>query len=248
MPSGLRFFQCNVLGGFRLSDVHKNVKQGEYFYLDAHVAETSRAVLGALRERWMIEVTEKEASKHLDIPKHPTRKSGVETRKKVKIDVATPNVKEVNKNIESRQTENNKLNVSEVSVPDFKKVEEQAKERHEESTNNVGAATDSELLTKDTELLSVPKQSKKEEPEKVEEPKEEVKEPKVEIVEEKTVELTVNEEMFDNTGLSIPNLEEKPKTVKEEVKEKLENKISAKKRINRKRGRPKGSKNKNKKE
>ena len=65
----LRFFKCNVLGGFRLSDLNQQIKQGEYFFIDVHVAKTSRAVISALRDKWMIEVSEKEASKNINIPR-----------------------------------------------------------------------------------------------------------------------------------------------------------------------------------
>ena len=215
-----RFFKCNVLGGFRLSDLNKNVKQGEYFYIDSHVAETSRAAQAALRERWMLEVSEKEATKVITMPREIANAGVQFTTVRAKrpgsenASVATPDVKIVNKNIESRQTENNKLNASKPSIPDFKESEKNTKNRQNDSMNKVGASSDTELTQglKDTEVAVGPF-------DKVAEKKEEI-----------VVNALSNDETFDNSLLSTPNFDEKKEEVKEEIKEKLEKKIRRKRR------------------
>jgi len=68
MSSPLRFFKCNILNGCRLADIERFVKREEYFYLNSHIACTSRSVNAALNAKWIIEVTEKEASRHITIP------------------------------------------------------------------------------------------------------------------------------------------------------------------------------------
>jgi len=248
---GLRYFKCNVLGGFRLADLNKNVKQGEHFYLEDQIVETSRASIAALKSKWMIEVDEKEASKHISIPKDLTRKVGVMIKspivaKSFKSGVSTPNVQEVNKNMEVRQTENNKLNASKPSIPDFSKVEKNTKERHNESTNNRGASSDAEMM-RNEEKVATPVMDKDQRKEKLmivtdkflgDVVESEVSKPKLNVdtptkeEEEKVVKNLVNEDAFDNSELSIPNFDEK-KEVKEEVKTNLETKIK------RKRGRKK---------
>ena len=49
-----RYFKGNVLGGFRLVDLNKTVRQGEYFFLDVRTASMSKATAGALKAKWMI--------------------------------------------------------------------------------------------------------------------------------------------------------------------------------------------------
>lgn len=156
MSGELRYFKCNVLGGFRLSDLNKQIKQGEYCYIDTHVAETSRAVVAALRERWMIEVTEKEASKHINIPrispdistKNGLRETNIGKKGAVNrsANVAIPNASEVNENLESRQTKANKLEKDEnsieskdgVATPNVREVEKKVKQRQEDTVNKLG--------------------------------------------------------------------------------------------------------------
>jgi len=54
-----RYFKCNVLGGFRLSDLNRSVKQNECIQIDSTFCETSRSVRAALGT-WMFEIDEKE--------------------------------------------------------------------------------------------------------------------------------------------------------------------------------------------
>lgn len=102
-----RFFKCNILGGFRVSDLNKNIKQGEYFFVESSFCETSRATKVAIDSKWMTEVSEKEASQFISIPKQINTKfvmsSQVGLRSSNKL--AIPDVKETNKKIESRQAE-----------------------------------------------------------------------------------------------------------------------------------------------
>ena len=136
----LHFYKCNVLGGFRLTDLKKDVRQGEYFYLETHVAKISKSVQAALKARWMVEVSEKEASIHMKIPSvtgNIITKDGVRTPNKKKVlDIAVPDSKKITRNLESRQTENNKLAVKvkkqeeeQVAVPDFKEVSKRNEEK-----------------------------------------------------------------------------------------------------------------------
>lgn len=253
--SELRFFRCNILGGFRLSDLNKNIKQGEYFFIDSHVAETSRAVVSALRERWMVEVDEKEASKHIMIPRElapgGVRQTNIGTKaaKNRSEQVAIPDVQTVNKNLESRQSERNKLVNQKAITPDFEKVEKTTKERQDDSINKTGVSD--EDIVPDAEIAAGPdfskagkkieEQEKKAEKEEKkedskEEKKEELKEEKVEEKkEEKSEEVTVtslsDDSLFDNSQLSTPNFDEKKESkTKKEVKKQLDTKIQRKKR------------------
>ena len=211
------FFKCNVLGGFRLSDLNLNIKQGEYFFIDSHVAEISRSVIAALKDRWMIEVTEKEAAGHITIPKEVAQSGVQNTNVGPKTSVqqfsglATPNVAEVNKNnIESRQAENNRL--TKPIMPDFKKAEEDIKKRQSDSMNKVGITNDKELVEglKDTEIAIGPDLSKI--ANKTEENK-------------TTVAALADDSVFDNSQVSTPNFDEKKEEVKQEVKATIEKKI-----------------------
>jgi hypothetical protein len=245
----LRFFKCNVLGGFRLSDLNKHVKQNEYFFLDSHIAETSRATYAALRERWMIEVTEKEASQFLSIPKQTSgiQEQNIRRGRSSVSGLAVPNMTEVNKKLESRQAEANFKPV----IPNFKEVEEKQKEQRRDTINKLGASTDQELLKgmKDIEKVATPdfsKVGKKEEIKiTIEEPKKE--EIKVEeklptkLVEEEikleenipkelvketvvvqsddSITSLVDDKIFDNSLVSTPNFDEKKEEVKKDIAE-----------------------------
>jgi hypothetical protein len=165
-----------MLGGFRLSDLNKNVKLDEYFPIDSHVAETSRAVTAALKAKWMVEVSEDEASEHIFIankkksklPKEEKRRSvgrnGCATPDFKQVDeiqdkrqkennsnvrVATPNIKEVNKNLESRQVRNQKEQDEEkVSVPNVPEVEKKIKSRKEDTIGTGDKVIESPALSK----------------------------------------------------------------------------------------------------
>jgi len=244
--SGYRFFKCNVLGGFRLSDLNKHIKQGEYFFLDSHIAETSRAAVAALRERWMVEISEKEASKFLKVPRETTGVQESNVGRKVTINksagLAIPNAREVNKSLESRQAE---ANFSKPILPNFKEVEEKQKIERRDSINKIGASTDQELLkgSKDIEKVATPDFSKRGKPEevklevKVQDVKEfkEEKEEETVILEKVTVveleknDVTVNsndsinslvdDKAFDNSLVSTPNFDEKKEEVKKDIAE-----------------------------
>lgn len=132
-----RFFKCNVLGGFRLTDLNKNIKQGEFFYVDSHACEASRAAKAALSNNWMIEVTEKEASFHITIPK-VINEGGVQnvqmSAKTVMTrnnNVAIPNTTETNRSLESRQAEK----TFGIAVPDMGKAEKSIQNRQAADVN-----------------------------------------------------------------------------------------------------------------
>ena len=127
----LRYFKCNVIGGFRLSDINKNIKQGEYFYLDDQITNTSRACIAALKNNLMIEVTEKEASKFIEIPKG---------NKKIKVDqkisnrsnslgTSVHNASITNKSLESRQASKTH-GVDDVATPKFNVAERNIRNRN----------------------------------------------------------------------------------------------------------------------
>ena len=147
--SNYRFFKCNVLGGFRLSDLNKNIKQSEYFYVDSHVAETSRAVTGALKAKWIVEVTAKEASKFIDIPGIKKTKVINEAKPAInsvaKVGVAVPNINEVNKKLESRQAARQKEQEGEKpAIPNFVEVDKNIKARNEDTLS--GNKTDKKIF------------------------------------------------------------------------------------------------------
>jgi hypothetical protein len=62
-----RYFKVNVTGGFRLTDLNKDLKQGQYFYVENDIVRTSKAVQAALRHNWIVEVNSAEASPHIEI-------------------------------------------------------------------------------------------------------------------------------------------------------------------------------------
>ena len=69
MSNTFRFFKCNIINGCRLADIERFVSRDEVFYLNSHIACTSRSVNAAVNSKWIIEISEKEASKHISIPK-----------------------------------------------------------------------------------------------------------------------------------------------------------------------------------
>jgi hypothetical protein len=204
-----RFFKCNVLGGFRLSDLNQGIKQGNYFYLDDHVSKTSRSVQAAIKARWMIEVEEIEASQFIDYPGKQVIKKQQEVEEiNVSADCAkvcgskteklesrqtaaanaTPN--HLRKQVAQKQTKEDK-----VAIPNFKEVEITTKQRQQDITTK----------GKD-EVLKSPVEQKKEE-----------------FVKDLTLEIS------ENDLVSFPNFDEKEK-IKNEIKEEISKKISRKKR------------------
>ena len=169
-----RYFKCNMLGGFRLSDLNLNVKQDKYFYIDSHIAETSRAVQSALKVKWMVEVNAKEAAKHIDIP--GVKKTRVPNEAKpainsvAKTGVAVPNINEVNKNLEARQAARQKEQEGEKpATPNFAEAEKMIKARNEEILRN--NKTDKKIF--DEVIPSPAKEAKADEIEKTAEADEE---------------------------------------------------------------------------
>jgi hypothetical protein len=138
MSVSYRFFKNNIIGGFRLSDINKNVKQGDYFYIDSHVVETSKACFAALREKWMIEVSEKEAAKFVELPKV---KVFVETAEKVSnkpvhLGVAIHNAATTNKSLESRQAAKTHKIGEAVATPKFAEAESNIRKRNNDKIDN----------------------------------------------------------------------------------------------------------------
>ena len=68
MPNPFRFFKCNIINGCRLSDIERFVTRDEVFYLNAHIACTSRSVNAAINANWIVEISEKEALKSISVP------------------------------------------------------------------------------------------------------------------------------------------------------------------------------------
>jgi hypothetical protein len=223
-----RFFKCNVLGGFRLSDVNRNIKQNDYFYIEDNICATSRAVRAALEKNWMLEVTEKEASQHITIPRQ-INVAGVQhaefdaKRSTVAINqsVATPNVSETNEKLESRQASRSihspvakQKEEEKVAIPDFAAVEKSMKTRHED------------VMTKGPdEILKSPVEAKKEVPKA--EPETE-KKAKVVLSDQDMIKDLDKE--IDNSLLSVPNFDEKA-AKKEELVEDIEKKARRRRRF-----------------
>lgn len=137
-----RFFKCNKLGGFRLSDLSRKIHTDEYFYIDKYVCDTSRSVKAALNAKWMLEVTEEEAAKHNSVVKTP------DIHRKDKIDVPKAhlsktaiNAKETNKRLESRQVSRSikqpmqkQKEEDKVIVPNFVEADKKIKDRQADIT------------------------------------------------------------------------------------------------------------------
>lgn len=65
-----RFFKCNIINGCRLSDIERFISREEVFYLNSHIACTSRSVNAAINANWIVEISEKEASQYISIPSY----------------------------------------------------------------------------------------------------------------------------------------------------------------------------------
>jgi len=126
----LKYFKCNVIGGFRLSDLNRNVKQGEVVGFEDHVKNTSKAVQAAINVGWLIKTkSPKKVSDSKDkddkvtepIPKNANKSLGM----------SVPDAKQVNKNLEARQAEEV---AKKIPMPDFKEV---AKPKKAESSSGV---------------------------------------------------------------------------------------------------------------
>jgi len=234
--SHLKFYKCNIIGGFRLSDLHMNIssqdKNKGYFSLESHVAEASKAVKAAIKAKWMVEVTEKEASQFLKIPR--INKAGIQdsqagTKKAINRTqlLGTPDVSEVNKSLEVRQARANKL------------INENSKKRFEDSVNNIGTSSDVELMKNETEDVATPileKESKiqvkKETLQKEEQPKKLEKDlgKKIKKAVDEPVKDLVDNDIFDNSGVSTPELIKDENDVKKTLDKKITRKKMAKRR------------------
>lgn len=200
-----RFFKCNVLGGFRLSDLNKNIKQGECFFIETTFCDSSRAVKASLQAKWMTEITEKEASQYISIPRN-LNAAGVQERVIQTVNkVAIPNVNETNNaSIESRQADRNfrkqvaqKQSVEDKPImPNFNEAEKAMKLRQ------------ADIMTKGPdEVLQSP----------------------VEVKKEATVK-NLAKEIADNSMLSTPNFDEKKETIKAEISQDIEKKVRRRRR------------------
>jgi hypothetical protein len=205
-----RYFKCNVLGGFRISDLNRNIKQNDYFFIESHICDTSRAVRAAITNKWMVEIDENEASQHILLPKKSTgvieEKEIIKPKIIVKSDVAIPYVQ--TQTLESRQTEKNmrkqatqKIKKEEkVIIPDFNKAEKAMKARQ------------ADIMTKgEDETLKSPAEIKKKDNDVIKE---------------------LSKEITDNEVLSMPNFDEKKEETKFAIKEELDKKIRRKRKMN----------------
>ena len=213
-----RFFKCNVLGGFRLSDLNKSIKQGECFYIDSSFCDTSRAVRAALQAKWMTEITEKEASQFVSIPRNINAGGVQQTevgRKPVSANrVAIPNVAETNENLESRQAKRNfkkqatqkQKEEDKPIMPNFNEAEKTMKLRQ------------ADITTKGPdEVLQSPVEAKKEaQVEKKEQTQQTVKD--------------LSKEIAENEMLATPNFDEKKEAIKAEVSGEIEKKVRRRRR------------------
>lgn len=203
MPN--RYFKCNIVGGFRLSDVNKNIKQGEYFFLDDHVAEVSRSVSASLRSGWMVEVSEKDASKFLIKKELPV---AVKNQQTTKFGTAFPEA--TSKKLESRQAEYLVNKDLEVAVPDLKVVEKNEKTRAQDTLSKAEVTTPKKIKAsraKETEKVAIPDFKAVEEKNKI-------------AVE---VSVTKDEGMFDNSLVSTPNLA--AQNIKQDLEQQIEKKV-----------------------
>jgi len=191
------YFKCNVLGGFRLSDLNRNIKQGDYFFVDSFFCETSRAVKAALINKWMTEVTEKEASQYITVPKQAKVATSqlamaeVLSRSQVN-NVATPNVHVTNQKLESRQASVKKQPMQKQKdeekpvIPNFNQAEQAMRLRQ------------ADVCTKGPdEVLRSPVESRRDKKDKV-----------VTVVHSDVVKDLANE-IADNSMLATPNFDER---------------------------------------
>jgi hypothetical protein len=221
-----RFFKCNVLGGFRLSDLNRNIKQGEYYYVDSTFCETSRAIRAALQNKWMTEVTEKEASQFISIPKQVSA-GGVQSTEigpKRAItssgQVAAPNIQETNKSIESRQAERSvkrqpiqkQKDEDKPVMPNFNEAERAMRHRQ------------ADVTTKGPdEVLKSPVEARRESTVTV------TKQEPISVVKDNVVKDLANE-IADNSMLSTPNFDEKQQDAKTEVSQEIEKRVRRRRR------------------
>ena len=63
-----KYYKSNIVGNLNLPDISRKISQDEVFWLHAHIAEASRSVQSADKYKWILEITEKEASRFITLP------------------------------------------------------------------------------------------------------------------------------------------------------------------------------------
>jgi hypothetical protein len=82
----LKYYRCNIIGGFRLTDLNKFIKTGEFFAVDTKVVYASKALAAALKHNWITEVPASEGMSHVVAPSiMPNYKSSTQTQSLYKI-------------------------------------------------------------------------------------------------------------------------------------------------------------------
>jgi len=147
----LEYYKCNIIGGFRLSDLNQQVKQDEVIDVDEHIANTSKAVQAALKAGWLVKVKKPKAKKE-DIIKDEKKEKPPKSANK-SLGMSVPDAKTVNKSLETRQAEDIAQKVSSpdmkgnkkpktlepqtgVSIPDIQQVQRNVRDRQKENLNN----------------------------------------------------------------------------------------------------------------
>lgn len=72
-----RYFICQVTGGFRLTDLNRNISQGQYFCVDNQLVRLSKGLIAAIKHKWISEIPMKAAvgsGKNILYVKSPTPK------------------------------------------------------------------------------------------------------------------------------------------------------------------------------
>lgn len=211
-----RYFKCNRLGGFRLSDLNRKIYTDEYLYVDKHVCDTSRSVNAALKAKWMLEVTQEEASKYISIPDvqiSQVKKEVIEITKK-NIGKSEIDAKEINKSLESRQTartfrktpmQKQKQEEKPV-VPNFNKAERRMRERQADiTTKGPDELLKSPVKKKELSVAVTPSKS--------------------DVVKNLSKEIGA-----DNTLLATPNFDEGKQEIKKEIVQEIEKRVIIKRR------------------
>lgn len=213
-----RFFKCNRLGGFRLTDQNRKIQTDEYFYYDVHVCDTSRSIKAGLKAKWMLEVTEEEASQNISIPQTHSEDEKIVSiaMKKVLPSKACVDAKEMNKSLESRQTARSfrkspmqkQKDEDKPVIPNFNEAERRMRERQ------------ADITTKGSdEILKSLAQVKE-------------KETVVVVAEKNDVVADLAKDMgADNSQLSTPNFDEKKQEAKIQINQEIEKRVKRRKKV-----------------
>ena len=219
-----RFFKCNKLGGFRLSDLSRKIRTDEYFYIDKYVCDTSRSVKAALNAKWMLEVTEEEAAKHNSVVKTPDLHRKDKVTPKLPLSKSSINAKETNKKLESRQIAKSikqpmqkQKEEDKVIVPNFVEADKKIKDRQADiTTTGKDEILKSPVQAKVAEALKNKVQAKNIEASKSTIQAEEILKS---AIEEKVVEILENPVQVEEIAIEEKVLEN---TVKAEEQKKVE--------------------------